>query len=82
LFIETLQPIFEEKYNKIAQHTLIEKRGASFHYRHEIHSLKKIDLSWDVAKIERHVRATYMPGFEPPYALINGKKIYFKNDWK
>ena len=30
-----------------------------------------------IQKIERYIRATYMPGFEPPYTIINNTKIYF-----
>jgi len=49
----------------------------SYHYRKEINELKKIDLSWPKEKIERYIRATYFPPFEPPYAEVAGKKVYF-----
>ena len=26
-------------------------------------------------KINRHIRATSMPGFDPPYSYLNGEKI-------
>jgi hypothetical protein len=40
-------------------------------------SIKVIDLSWDKEKIERYIRATSMPGFPPPYCIIDGRKISF-----
>ena len=77
LFKQTFQHIVEGKYTTITQQSLIHKYGSSLHFRNEIAELKQINLSWDKEKIERHIRATCMPGFEPPYALIDGKKIYF-----
>ena len=52
-------------------------RTSSIHYRKDIAGVKQIDLSWDQEKIWRHVRATSMPGFDPPYALVDGNKIEF-----
>jgi methionyl-tRNA formyltransferase len=82
LFIETLRSILNGSYKPISQSSLINERGSSIHYRHEIQDLKKIDLNWDNEKIERHIRATYMPGFEPPYTIVNNERMYFKKDWK
>lgn len=59
----------------IPQADLMGERSCSIHYRKEIAAAKKIDLNWDEAKIWRHVRATSMPGFPPPYAEINGVKL-------
>ena len=36
---------------------------------------KIIDLNWPEEKIWRHIRATSMPGFPPPYTVVNGLKI-------
>jgi methionyl-tRNA formyltransferase len=77
LFKQTLQHIVEGKYTTISQQSLVHKYGSSLHFRNEIADLKQINLDWDKEKIERHIRATYMPGFEPPFTLIDGKKIYF-----
>ena len=82
LFIETIADILEGNYSKIPQVNLIQKRGTSIHYRSEINDLKNINLSWDQQKIERHIRATYMPGFEPPFTMLDGEKLYFKKEWK
>ncbi len=82
LFIETIQDILNENYSLQPQEKFIHERGTSIHYRNEIDALKQIDLAWDDEKIKRHIRATYMPGFEPPYCIIGNQKIYFKKEWK
>ncbi len=46
-----------------------------FYRRSDIEKLKRIDLSWDQEKIERHIRATTMPGFPPPYVMLGDRKI-------
>ena len=48
---------------------------SQFHTRSEIEELKQIDLNWPQEKILRHLRATTMPGFPPPYTMIDGVKI-------
>ncbi|MEI8279762.1 MAG: formyltransferase family protein [Bacteroidota bacterium] len=77
LFKESISNIINDNYTPISQQSLESQYGTSLHYRNEIAELKIIDLNWDKEKIERHIRATSMPGFEPPYCLINGKKVYF-----
>ncbi|WP_276133756.1 formyltransferase family protein [Polluticoccus soli] len=77
LFQQTLKHIVNGNYTPVSQQSLVHKYGTSLHFRQEVGDLKRIDLSWDREKIERHIRATAMPGFEPPYAEINGEKIYF-----
>lgn len=77
LFKQTLSHIINGLYNPVPQQSLESKYGTCLHYRNEIADLKHIDLGWKKEKIERHIRATYMPGFEPPYTIINGEKIYF-----
>ena len=77
LFQESLPQIISGDFELIPQTSLLPERKTSIHYRKEINNLKNIDLSWSKEKIERHIRATYMPGFEPPYTIINSTKIYF-----
>lgn len=77
LFRDTLPAIIAGDYSLVPQSTLESAYGTSLHLRKEIAGLKQIDLSWDAAKIDRYVRATSMPGFEPPYALIGGRKVHF-----
>jgi methionyl-tRNA formyltransferase len=77
LFKETLSSIVNGRYLEMPQSALIDKHGTSLHFRNEMADIKQIDLSWDKEKIERHIRATSMPGFEPPYTIIDGEKVYF-----
>jgi len=76
LFMETLPDIVGGNYEKTPQRTLEEARGTALHFRSDIDTLKEIDLSWNAEKIRRHVRATAMPGFEPPYTMIGGRKVH------
>jgi methionyl-tRNA formyltransferase len=78
LFHKSLPSLIEGNYTKISQSELLKKRKESLHFRKEINELKQIDLNQSEAAIEKAIRATYMPGFEPPYTVISGKKVYFK----
>ena len=77
LFQQTLAHLVAGNYNPVPHETLIAKFGTSIQYRKEMAEIKQIDLNWTKEKIERHIRATAMPGFEPPYTVIDGKKIHF-----
>lgn len=77
LFRESLPEIIAGGYTLTSQRSLEEQRGSSLHFRKEMAALKQIDLSWDAEKISRHIRATAMPGFEPPYTMIGDRKVYF-----
>jgi methionyl-tRNA formyltransferase len=81
LFTQTLQHVVSGNYKKVPQQDLISSKGTSLHYRHEIVDIKRIDLDWDAEKIKRHIRATSMPGFEPPYCEVNKQKIYFSTSY-
>lgn len=80
LFQQTLAHIVAGKYQLVPQESLVHKYGTSLHMRKEMADLKVIDLNWDKEKIEKHIRATSMPGFEPPYFLLNGEKVYFSKE--
>ena len=77
LFKESLPQLISGHYELKPQKSFLEKRTTSLHYRKEIEKIKKVDLNWSKDRIERHIRATYMPGFEPPYTIINNQKVYF-----
>ncbi len=77
LFESNLKNIVEGNYQPKAQSSF--QRKSSFHLRKEINHIKKIDLNWSKKKIERHIRATYFPPFEPPYTELAGVKIYFSS---
>jgi methionyl-tRNA formyltransferase len=81
LFKQTLGHIISGNYQPISQQVLVGKFGTSLHFRNEMEALKHISLEWDSEKIERHIRATSMPGFEPPYCTIGGEKVYFSTTW-
>ncbi len=77
LFKQTLSHILSGNYRVVPQELLVGKYGTSMHYRKEMAALKVIDLKWDKEKIHRYIRATSMPGFEPPYCFIDGERVYF-----
>ena len=77
LFRQTLSHLVKGIYNGVPQDALKATHGSNLHYRNEMEALKLINLQWDSEKIERHIRAVSMPGFEGPYCFINGKKVHF-----
>jgi methionyl-tRNA formyltransferase len=81
LFEEHIIAIINGNYDLLPQDTYIGVRTCSIHYRNEIEKIKEIDLTWDKEKIERHIRASYMPGFEPPYTFIGATKLYFNKNY-
>lgn len=46
-----------------------------FHLRKDISKINIVDLDWPKEKIERHIRATAMPGFLGPFLDIKGTKM-------
>lgn len=81
LFRQTLGHIVAGNYHGVPQAALESKFGVSLHYRNEIKDIKEIDLNWPPEKIRRHIRATSMPGFEPPYFIMDGQRIYFSKSY-
>lgn len=77
LFRDTLEALVTGAYTPVPQSELMKTRPSSLHYRSEIQQLKQVNLDAPRSLIEKTIRATYMPGFEPPYALIDGKKVHF-----
>jgi methionyl-tRNA formyltransferase len=82
LFRNSIDKIINHDIKPIKQTEYMKDRSCSIHYRNEMDKLKIIDLSWSKDKIERYVKATYMPGFEPPYFLLNNEKVYIKREHK
>ena len=80
LFKSNLKNIVDGNYQPKPQQSFIRK--TNFHLRKEINNIKKIDLSWSKEKIERYIRATYFPHFEPPYIEMGGKKVHFSSTQK
>lgn len=73
LFQNTLADIVQENYDL---KSYPEDVPSQLHYRKEINDLKKIDPTLPEEEIKKRIRATAMPGFEPPYYWKDGKKIY------
>ena len=80
LFKQTLAHVIKGNYNPVPQELLVGKYGTSLHLRNEMAGLKVIDLAWEKEKIERYIRATSMPGFEPPHCVIDGRKIFLTSE--
>lgn len=78
MFKNKIGNIIEGRYSKTPQKKLIEERGTSYHYRKEIEDIKEINLSWSKERIQRHIRATSMPGYPPPYTIVDGRKVSLK----
>lgn len=76
LFEENIGNVLSGNYTLNDQANLIDERGLNTYYRKDIAQLKKIDLNDSADVITRKVRATAMPGFEPPFAIVDGKKYY------
>jgi methionyl-tRNA formyltransferase len=81
LFKQSLPKIISLDIKPIPQSDLINQRGCKIYYRKDIQSIKKIDLNWDLEKIDKHIRATSMDGFEPPFTMLGSQKIYFSKDY-
>lgn len=77
LFKQTLAHIISGNYQLMPQQVLVGKYGTNLHFRKEMAALRQIDLNWQSDIIEKHIKAASMPGFEPPYCVIDGKKVYF-----
>lgn len=78
LFAKHISDVLSQNYRLVPQESLLSERKCSYHFRHEIDQLKQIDLNWEAEKIERYIRATWFPPFEPPYTFIGQKKVYFQ----
>jgi methionyl-tRNA formyltransferase len=76
LFEENIENILTKKYTLIPQETLLKKRGGNIYYRKDVAKLKQIDLGSMADEVARKVKATAMPGFEPPFTIIDGVKYY------
>lgn len=75
LFNQSLPHLINANYTPTPQ-SQYKNRSSNFHLRTEIEKIKQLNLSWSEEKINRHIRATYFPPFEPPYFLIQQQKIY------
>jgi methionyl-tRNA formyltransferase len=76
LFTEEIASVFEGNYTLTPQETLFAERGTNIYYRKDISKLKELTLADNADELIRKVRATAMPGFEPPFILHKEQKYY------
>lgn len=77
LFKETLPSLLTSDFETTPQRLLEASRGTSLHFKKEMASLKEIPENTGTAMLLETLRATYMPGFEPPFLRMpDGEKIY------
>ena len=81
LFTDNIFRIIKGDFVLIDQDSFQNNRRKSFHLRKEISEIKHIRLNWEEEKIDRYLRATSMPGFEPPFSIINGKRVYLVTEY-
>lgn len=73
LFEKVVAKMIRKKWKPKTINT--KKRSTQIYYRKDIEKIKRLDLEDSLELMERKLRATSMPGFEPPYIIINNKKI-------
>jgi len=76
LFENNIKQILRGDYNLVKQSDLEAERGTNIYFRKDIEKLKEINLNDCAENIIKAVRATSMPGFEPPFSIVDGKKYY------
>lgn len=78
LFKNQILNIIKGNFVAKPQQDFIKDRGTSLHFRNEINKLKEVDMTLSNTEINKFIRATSMPGFEPPYFFKNGKKEFLE----
>ncbi len=76
LFKRSIANIISGNISFKPQAEFLSKRTSKIIYRKDISKLKEISDLDTIPQIARKVRATCMPGFEPPYFVYNKKKYY------
>lgn len=71
LFVSNFHKIFDLKFKPIPQ-----KGKARIYYRKDIKKLKEIKLNEGEQVLSLKMRSAYMPGFSPPYIMIENEKYY------
>ena len=71
LFTSNISKLFDLSFKPISQ-----KGTGKTYYRKDIEKIKEIKLYDSEEVIELKMRATYMPGFEPPFFIVKNKKYH------
>jgi len=77
LFEAHIADVINGNFTAKPQSDYLSTRSTSLHFRKEISALKQLDLNQSEARLIRAIRATSMPGYEPPYALVHGEKVHY-----
>ena len=76
LFKNSIRKILEGNFTAIEQRKCESFERSRIYYRDDIKELKSLNLNDNENEIIRRVNATSMPGFEPPFTVVNNKKYY------
>ncbi|HYC39255.1 MAG TPA: formyltransferase family protein [Chitinophagaceae bacterium] len=76
LFRRSIPQLLRRNYSLTPQQDLVASRGSRIYRRKDIERLKQINVDDPVPLIVKKVKATSMPGFEPPYFIHDGEKYY------
>lgn len=77
MFQEFLPRLIAKEYTLMSQDLLRTERDMPSYKRKDVEAVKNIDLNWSQEQIKKHIRATSMPGYSPPYTIISTRKIEF-----
>lgn len=80
LFKNHLKDLLTGQYELRPQASFRERGSSRLYYRNEIKEIKEIPLDLSEIEIKKRIRATSMPGFEPPYCLLGNQKVYWIKD--
>ncbi len=80
LFKAHIADLVKGNFTRKPQSEYLPFRKTSLHFRKEIADLKKLDLHKSKEELVRNIRATSMPGYEPPYAIVDGEKVHYGID--
>lgn len=76
LFRNCIGKILDGNFIGIEQSQCVNFDKSRIYYREDIKKLKSLNLNDDENEIIRRVNATSMPGFEPPFTIVDNKKYY------
>ncbi len=82
LFNMEIEDVLKKERNPVPQGKIAEEWEIHNYHRDSLDALKQIPLDMNPKDMLLRVRALSFPGFEPPYFLLEGKKVYLSMEWK
>ena len=76
LFKRSIFNIMNGEFKTRSQIELSKTRKSNIYYRKDIESIKKLDFGNKTDEVYLKVKATSKIGFTPPFAEVNGEKLY------